>query len=185
MIVKRKHRATGFPKGRPPGYAEQVREAEGDIEPGDDLCLGVAQVFHVDGRVVIPAYDENGDNALRILRDKLDPLLRELGLVPHTAPASRVFGDNGYVPRVYSETHNRITRETVYSMILAYPGKTTQELAGELYYKGNKAWTAKDRKLAYVKIYIHLRNLLEAGEIRARPNAHRKRGWYRAPKDDE
>jgi len=150
----------------------------GDDDSGD-LDLTTTEVFFVDGRVIIP-FEAADTKELRVKRDILLPLLREIGLSPQTVPYSPNIGDPGFIPRRRYKNHDRVTLQQIYALIAGTPGITLADIA-DIYRSPQSQWTEHDFKAAKHKAYQATYKLRWQGDIHCAINEQGQLGFFDGP----
>lgn len=135
------------------------------------------ELFWVIGNTVIPKESDDIDD-LRAVRDRVSPLLRQLGLTPMTTKKTRL-NVTGRMRNQYRH-HRRIDSDFIVASIADNPGATIEDMAKELYCQNDKEWTLQDQTAATSKLYVHLHRLKPLNLVDIRPDDHGAKRLYKA-----
>lgn len=133
-----------------------------EVDAPEDVSTGFT--FWIEGTVLVPAEldDLRDGEDLRILIDRLTPLLLEIGLRPQRSYADSMTRTSGRYTH-----HPRMGWEGIMLILEANPdGLGVERLAELAYRKSGQPWTENDASAAYGKTYGHLRRLCSPGPLR-------------------
>lgn len=122
----------------------------------DEFDVITDKFFWVEGRIII----RNWDEAQRIRRDTIWPILREMGLTPQLADATGAPDNGGNMQVRRHWEQRRVPHDEVLAIIADHPGKTVRELARVIYHgKDDQNWTVEEQQQAERKFGVVMHRL--------------------------